>query len=145
MSLNLGRRPFSELTTCSLRMVNNQYHAHTPDSTQCPVHMKCEYAFHVISCYMHNESYMKHYQNMDNYIFYILFTSINRAYINLIFSHTACYSIKQQHTKWPQSRTHKNKSPLGPFTTMNHFWFHSSSNHCNIKTHNKTQGHQSRD
>ena len=91
-------------------------------------------SFHVIPCYMHSESYMRHYQNMDK-----------RAYINMIFSHTACYSIKQQHTKWPQSRTHKNKTPLDPFTAMNHFLFHSSLNHCDTKTNNNTRRHQSQD
>ena len=45
----------------------------------------------------------------------------------------------------PQSRTHKNRAPLGPFTTMNHFWFHLSPNHCDTKTHNKTIRHQSQD
>ena len=101
--------------------------------------------FHAISCYMHNESYMQHYQNMDNYIFYIQFTSIKRTYINMIFSHITCYSIKQQHIKWPKSQTHKNRAPLGPFTAMNHFWFHLSPNHYDTKTHNKTRRHQSRD
>ena len=35
VSLDFGRCPISELTTHSPRMVNNQYHAHTPDSTLC--------------------------------------------------------------------------------------------------------------
>ena len=35
VSLDFGRCPISELTTHSPRMVNDQYHAHTPDSTQC--------------------------------------------------------------------------------------------------------------
>ena len=88
---------------------------------------------------------MQHYQNMDNYIFYISLTSIKKAYINMIFLHITCYSIKQQHTKWPQSRTHKHRAPLGPFMAMNHFWFHLSPNHCGTKTHNKTRRCQSQD
>ena len=35
MSLYFGRCPISKLTTHSPRMVNDQNHAHTPDSTQC--------------------------------------------------------------------------------------------------------------
>ena len=35
VSLDFRRCPISELTTHSPRMVNNQHHAHTPDSTQC--------------------------------------------------------------------------------------------------------------
>ena len=35
VSLNFRRCPISELTTHSPRMVNDQYHALTPDSTQC--------------------------------------------------------------------------------------------------------------
>ena len=101
--------------------------------------------FHTITCYMQNENYMQHYQHMDNYIFYIQFTSIKRTYINMIFSHTIYYSIKQQHTKWSQSRTHKYRAPLSPFTTINHFWFPSSTNHCGTKTSNETRRHQSRD
>ena len=33
VSLSFGRCPISKLTTHSPRMVNNQYHAHTPDLT----------------------------------------------------------------------------------------------------------------
>ena len=62
-----------------------------------------------------------------------------------VFQATTCYLIKQQHAKWPQSRTHKIRAPLNPFTTINYFWFHLSPNHCDIKTHNKTRRHQSRD
>ena len=43
------------------------------------------------------------------------------------------------------SWTHKNKAPFGPFTTMNQFWFHSSPNHCDSKTLNKTRRHRSQD
>ena len=68
VSLNFGHRPIFELTIYSPRMMNNQYHAHTPYSTPCPLHMKCEYVISCYSCYMHNKSYMQNYQNMDNYI-----------------------------------------------------------------------------
>ena len=34
-SLDFGHCPIFELTTRSLRMVNNHYHAHTPDLTRC--------------------------------------------------------------------------------------------------------------
>ena len=36
VSLNFGRCPISELITHSPRMMNIDYHAHTPDLTQCP-------------------------------------------------------------------------------------------------------------
>ena len=35
VSFDFGRCPISELTTHSPRMVNDQYHEHTPNSTQC--------------------------------------------------------------------------------------------------------------
>ena len=45
VSLDFGRCPISELTTHSLRMVNNQHHAHTPDS------MRCDCAYEMQSCH----------------------------------------------------------------------------------------------
>ena len=50
MSLDFGRCPISKLTTHSPRMVKNQHHAHTPDSTRCD----CAYEMqscHFIQCH----------------------------------------------------------------------------------------------
>ena len=43
MSLNFGHCPISEFTSHSLRMVNNQHHAHTSDLTRC----YCPYEMHL--------------------------------------------------------------------------------------------------
>ena len=45
VSLDFGRCPISELTTHSLRIVNNQHHAHIPDST------RCDRAYEMQSCH----------------------------------------------------------------------------------------------
>ena len=45
VSLNFGRCPISELTTHSPKMVNNQHHAHTPDSK------RCDCAYEIQSCH----------------------------------------------------------------------------------------------
>ena len=45
LSLDFGSCPISELTIHSPRMVNNQHHAHTPDST------RCDHAYEMQSCH----------------------------------------------------------------------------------------------
>ena len=50
MSLDFGRCPISELTTHSPRMVNNQHHAHTPDSTRCDRLYEMQ-SYHFMRCH----------------------------------------------------------------------------------------------
>ena len=49
---HFGRCPITELTTHSLRMMNDHNHSHTPNTMQCPRAYT--------SCYMYKEHYMKH-------------------------------------------------------------------------------------
>ena len=51
----LGRRPFFRA-----HHLNNKHHALTPVSLDVPVHMQCKMPLHILSCYMHDESYMQH-------------------------------------------------------------------------------------
>ena len=50
VSLNLDIIPISKLTTHSPRMVNNQYHAPTPDLTRCDCAIEMQ-SFHVMLCH----------------------------------------------------------------------------------------------
>ena len=54
VSLDFGRCPIFELTTHSLRIVNNQHHAHIPDLTRCgrAYEMQLCHFMLCMSCYM---------------------------------------------------------------------------------------------
>ena len=55
VSLNFKRCPISELTTHSLRMVNNHHHEHTPDSKRCPrayEMRRCQFMSYHVTCIM---------------------------------------------------------------------------------------------
>ena len=60
---HFGHYPITELTTHSLRMMNNYNHAYTPNTMQCPRAYAMQNANACISCYMYNEHYMEQFIN----------------------------------------------------------------------------------
>ena len=56
----LGRRPFFRAHLLNTKNNVLSCHALTPISHDVLVHMQCRMPLHVLSCYMHDESYMQH-------------------------------------------------------------------------------------
>ena len=81
VSLNFGRRHISEHTTHSSRMVKNQYHAPTPDSTRC----QWAYEMHDVNTfYFMAHVYMSAKWNINTSLIIIIFTyNLNPLAINV--------------------------------------------------------------
>ena len=105
VSLDFGRCPIFELTPHSLRMVNNHYHAHTPDSTRCycAYEMKiCHFMPYYVTCIMRatyniSKSWIIIFSTYNFHSLYISCQYIKQAHINMIFTQTTGYSFFQQY------------------------------------------------
>ena len=81
----------TELTTHSLRMMNDHNHAHIPNSMGCPRAYVMQNVNACISCYMYNEHYMKQFINRTLYQvpWIIIFNTYNLHPFMLIYiTHT---------------------------------------------------------
>ena len=105
VSLNFGRCPTFKLTTHSPRMVNNHYHAHTPDSTRCYCAYEmqiCNFMPYHATCIMRatcniSKSWIIIFSTYNFHSLYISCQYIKQAYVNMIFTQTAGYSFFQQY------------------------------------------------
>ena len=87
-----GRCPIFEITH-SPRMVNNQCHAHTPDSTRCPraYEMRiCHFISYHVTCIMKatcniSKTWIIIFSTYNFHSLYIPCQYIKQAYINMIF------------------------------------------------------------